>query len=439
MKIFPRTLLGRTTLLLGVILVIGSVSWTAAIGYFLLRPLRSTYTKQITDTIAMAQALLSGDEGTDASRLGGLPFTKFSGLRVVADSGPLPAFLNPTERTLPSDILEELRAQLGPAIELKQQRDTGGVWIRFPAGPRYYWLVVPISPPAVFPYPVLIWIGGGFALSIGGAYLIIFQLTRRLRQITDQVRAFGQNGAVVPLDETGPMEVRALSAGFNQMAGDLQRHEGERRLMLAGISHDLRTPLTRIRLAAELVEPKVDPQLGAGMIQDIEEMDSILRQFLDYARDGSEEAACNADLNEIVREVCSRYLQGGHTLAVRLGALPEFLFRPLALRRVVTNLVENGVRYGRLEIEVQTGVEAERFWLEVRDRGPGVPAELLASLNRPFVRGSAARLELGSGLGLAIVDRIVRSHGGQLELRNRPEGGFLARVKLPQSGASNHG
>ncbi len=432
MKLFPRTLLGRTALYLGSILVFSSVAWTAAIGYFVLRPLRHIYDRQIADTILMAQALLEREGAPAGSPTREPPFAQFSGLRVVAENEPRPKFLDPSRRTLPAEILTGLRARLGERIDLEQEAGNEIVWIRFPAGDRFYWLVVPLVPPAVFPYPTLLWVGGGFTLTIAGAYLIVFQLARRLRRITDATGAVGRGQPAAPLEETGPAEIRELSAGFNRMAGDLQREESERRLMLAGISHDLRTPLTRLRIAAELGAPGNDAALAAGMIHDIEEMDAILKQFLDYARSGGEEAPVEADLEEIVREVCGRYRRAGHDVDAVLGGVPPFAFRPLALRRAVANLVENAVRYGRGPIEVRVAARDGRTLLEVADRGPGVAPDRLAEMARPFVRESPARAELGAGLGLAIVERIAQAHGGRLILRNREGGGFLAAIELPR-------
>ena len=431
MKILPRTLLGRTSLSLGIILVVSSIAWTAAIGYFLLRPLRHIYERQLADTIMMTQALLTRDDSTAGPRNARPPFSQFSGLRLLAETDPTPKFLLPGQRTLPDGVQEGLRGRVGDEIELEQEEGSEIVWIRFRAGAHAYWLVVPLTPPAIFPYPTLIWVGGGFTLSIFGAYLIIYQLSRRLRHVTEAVLAVGRGQAAGPLEETGPQEIQELSAGFNQMARDLQQHESERRLMLAGISHDIRTPLTRLRIAAELGANKSDPALTSGMINDIGDMDAILRQFLDYARDGSEETPEKSDLDEIVRDVCERYARAGHAIAVSVGDVPPFTFRPLAIRRVVTNLVENAMRYGRTSIEVRTWTREGGVTLEVADRGPGVAAERLAEIGRPFARAESSRSELGAGLGLAIVSRIAAAHGGSLTLANREGGGFVALVALP--------
>ena len=431
MRPLPKTLLGRTALYLGLIWVIGSAGWTGAIAYFLLLPLRDVYDRQIGDTIAMAQALLVKSPADVELPTHQPPFSQFVGLRFVADGVETPRFLPPGQRTLPREVGLRLQQRVGPTGSYEQEVGTEKVWIKFPAGTRHYWMVLPISPPTAFPLVIAIWVGAGFALSIGGAYLIFYQLTRRMQRVTTAVREVANGGPQTVLDETGPQEIRELSAGFNQMAADLRRHDAERRLMLAGISHDLRTPLTRLRLAAEMTGPTPDPQLATGMIADVEEMDAILKQFLDYARGGGEEVAEPVDLNEIVGEVCRRYAGNGQIVAFRPAELPRCQVRKLAMRRVVTNLVENAVRYGRSDIEVRTERQRDHVRLVVSDRGPGVAPDRIGEIAQPFVRGAPERSESGAGLGLSIVERIVRRHGGELKLRNRDGGGFEATVSLP--------
>jgi len=129
-------------------------------------------------------------------------------------------------------------------------------------------------------------------------------------------------------------------------AVDLRKLDSDRRLLLAGISHDLRTPLTRLRIAVEMLSEHTDRTIAAGIVHDIEDMDSILRQFLDYARDGSEEQPSIGDFNAVVDDVCRRHAKDGASIKVDLGSVPSFAFRALAIRRAVANLVDNAVRYG---------------------------------------------------------------------------------------------
>jgi two-component system osmolarity sensor histidine kinase EnvZ len=265
-----------------------------------------------------------------------------------------------------------------------------------------------------------------------GAYVISYWLRRQLQSVVGAARVLGSGETPAPLAETGPEEIRQLSRGFNQMALNLEAFDADRRFMLAGISHDLSTPLTRMRLAVELMAMKKHPQ-AAGMIQDIEDMNAILLQFADYAKSGKEEEPKPGDLNQLVAEVCQRYAQSGKTIRTDLASLPPFPFRSLAIRRLVTNLVDNAARYTSGEIEVSTRLDNDYVDLTVSDRGPGI-SMAPSSLIKPFVREDASRgLQSGAGLGLTIVDRITRIHGGQLSLRNREGGGLAVRVTLPFS------
>lgn len=264
-----------------------------------------------------------------------------------------------------------------------------------------------------------------------GAYLIFFWLRRQLKNVVLAARTMGTGETPPRLDESGPEEVRALSRGFNQMAINLEKLEADRRLMLVGISHDLSTPITRLRLALELLSLKSEVAGAEGMVDDLEEMNAIIKQFSDFARTGKEETPATADLNLIVAEVCRRYRAIGKSVDTDLGEIPPMLFRPLAIRRLVTNLVDNALRYGIKDVRVTTTTDEDIITLTVSDRGPGTTLAVPNGLIKPFFRENEARgSHLGAGLGLTIVDRIARDHSGELSLANRPEGGMIATVTL---------
>jgi two-component system, OmpR family, osmolarity sensor histidine kinase EnvZ len=263
-------------------------------------------------------------------------------------------------------------------------------------------------------------------------YIIFYWLRRQLQSLVGAARTLGAGNTPTPLPETGPQEIRELSRGFNQLALNLEALESDRRLMLVGISHDLSTPLTRLRLAIELAHIKSDVNQLPGMIQDIEEMNGILMQFADYAKTGKEEDVVKTDFNQVAAEVCQRYVAIGKDVRATLGALPAFAFRPLAIRRLVTNLVDNAARYAGGAIEVETQLQEGNVILRVLDRGPGIQSTDPNSLIKPFARENTARGEqLGAGLGLSIVERIAKIHGGALTLTNRSQGGLTATVAIP--------
>ena len=228
----------------------------------------------------------------------------------------------------------------------------------------------------------------------------------------------------------GPEEIQELSRGFNQMSEGLERLESERRLMLSGISHDLRTPLARLRVSVELNRSALNPDHALGMIQDITEMDDILGQFLEFARSDAQEAPHSFNLNERVSELCARYRLSGQHIETSLGATGPVRLRKLAIRRLLTNLIDSALCYGVKDVEVSTSRTDSQIVLTVADRGPGIATADPSELIRAFAREEPARGQPGTGLGLAIVERIARTHAGRLDLVNRPGGGLIARVTL---------
>ena len=281
-------------------------------------------------------------------------------------------------------------------------------------------------------YVDLEWAVFAFAVCTVGVYIVFYWLRRQLHNLISAARILGDGHTPALLPETGPEEIRELSRGFNQLALNLETLDSDRRLMLVGISHDLSTPLTRLRLAVELMEMKADLSQIPGMIQDIEDMTGILIQFADYAKTGKEEDSVVANFNQVVAEVCQRYIAVGKVIRSDLASVPAFRFRALAIRRLVTNLVDNAARYGGVSIEVNTRHDDDSVTLSVLDRGPGIRSTDPNSLIKPFARENVARgPQLGAGLGLSIVDRIARAHGGSLALGNRSEGGLAATVTLP--------
>jgi two-component system osmolarity sensor histidine kinase EnvZ len=209
----------------------------------------------------------------------------------------------------------------------------------------------------------------------------------------------------------------------------LEQTERDRQIMLAGISHDLRTPLTRIRLSAEMMSD--DDFLKEGLIYDVDDMDAILSQFISYMRDGSDEELQDTNINSLLQELVIQF----KPLDIRFTPqeLPIITARSLSLKRLIGNLINNSQRYGAEPIELSALVENEHIKICVADNGEGIPEDQIEDLMQPFVRGNAARTVQGSGLGLAIVKRIVDIHQGELSISNRPEGGLQAIVSLPLS------
>lgn len=429
MKFFPKTLLGRTALYLGTLLVIGQVFWTATAHYLLETQVKPAYGRQIVDMVAMAQALVEGQPpGADLTSVQTLRLPRLSALEIVPDSQSRPELIAHDPDDIPGDLSERLQQRFGPSALCLREKEVEVTWLRFPARGQYFWLKFLTEPDQrAVTFAKFLLISLLLVLAVGGSYLIVFRLARKLRYVTEAAKAIGRGEPPGVLTTSGPEEIQSLTEGFNQMSRDLIKLEADRRLMLAGISHDLRTPLTRLRIAVELANNNYDP----AMVHDIEDMDAILRQFLDYARDGSEEQPGEHDLNALIEETVQRYTARGHNLETDLGSVPLFQFRKNSIRRVLDNLIDNAVRYGKHGVRVAARCNIETVSVTVTDAGPGIRSGNPTDYIKPFAREDVSRSERGAGLGLTIVDRVARLHGGRFHLENTNGGGLSATIELP--------
>jgi two-component system osmolarity sensor histidine kinase EnvZ len=334
------------------------------------------------------------------------------------------------ERPFLDLLAGRVRTALGPGTRFAFARDgVRGFWVSFPIDEDEYWVMLPRE--RIERRFGLEWVGAGIGLlllALAGAWLIASTLSRPLAAIAAAAGEVGRGHAPAPLAETGPREVRTVSRAFNRMAGDLAAMERERAMVLAGISHDLRTPLSRLRLALEM--SGADRAAAEGMGADMEEIDKVIAQFLTFAK-GEDEPQVQGDIQELIAEIAESYGRRERPVLFRHAGLAPFRFAPLAIRRAVSNLVDNALRYAGGTVEITARREGDRVIVEVLDRGPGVPPGEVERLKRPFTRMDAARSGPGgAGLGLAIVDRIARAHGGSLELAPREGGGLAARLSL---------
>ncbi|MCF3650096.1 ATP-binding protein [Synoicihabitans lomoniglobus] len=429
MTFFPKTLLVRTALYLGMLLAIGQMFWTAAARYLLETQVKPAYDQQVVDMVVMAQALIeSQPPAADPASIETLHLPQLRALKIVPDSQPRPELVPHAPDDVPGNLIELMQQRFGTSVLCLQEKEGEVTWLRFPARGQFFWFNFVAEPEdgTILTSEFLLF-SVLFVLAVGGSYLIVFQIIRKLRYVTDAAKAIGRGEPPGTLALSGPEEIQSLAEGFNQMSRDLIKLEAERRLMLAGISHDLRTPLTRMRIAVELAKNDLDPAL----VHDIEDMDAILSQFLDYARDGNEEQPAEHDLNALIAETIQRYAARGHTLEANLGPIPRFAFRGNSIRRVLENLIDNAVRYGKTNIQVTTTCSADVVSITVSDSGPGIRSGRPEDYIKPFAREDVSRSERGAGLGLTIADRAARLHGGRLRLRNADQGGVSVTVELP--------
>jgi signal transduction histidine kinase len=255
------------------------------------------------------------------------------------------------------------------------------------------------------------------------------QLSRPVKKLAEAVHLFGLNPQAPAIAETGPIELRQVIRTFNAMQAQIQKFLAYRTAMLAAISHDLRTPLTRIRLRGELIE---DQEQQAKLFRDVGEMQAMVDGALAFFRDDAVDEGTTAfDLPGVLRTIANDFADQGVNVVYIGPARAVYRGRPFALKRAFTNLVENAVKYGTAP-EVELSCEGQVFVVAVRDRGPGIPPDALEQVFSPFYRldKSRNRATGGVGLGLTAAQAIVRAHGGEITLHNRSEGGLEARVTL---------
>lgn len=273
------------------------------------------------------------------------------------------------------------------------------------------------------------------AIFVALGALAVGMITRSLERLARAAEAFGADPEGAPLRESGPREVRSVIHAFNRMRLQLRNHLQERAQMLGAISHDLQTPITRLRLRAEMLD---DAGRRAKFLRDLDEMEALAGSALEFCKSiGTELERHPLDVRALVASLCEDWSEAGRDVSLEGNPRSPYRGHPQALRRCVNNLVENALRYGaRARITIDDDDKVLR--VAVRDEGPGIPEQELERVFEPFVRleQSRNRESGGTGLGLAIARKVARWHGGDIHLRNVPDGkGLIAELVLPRSPA----
>ena len=348
-----------------------------------------------------------------------------------------------SDRWLPYDtspfakqLAAELRHTLGPdTVVARGVNDQSGLWVRYTVGEDAFWLRTSPTTLSIAMAGNWWWVMIALLATAVGSAIIARLINQPLRELAEAAGRIREGEYDSRLDETTmTSEIREVNMGFNRMARELAKLEEDRAVMLAGISHDLRTPLARLRLETEMSVS--DEQARHFMAQDIDQLDAIISKFMDYARPNE------TQLRETrLAELVDREVQGFRDpdqirFRVQVSTALKVFVDDTELGRVLLNLFENARRYGHAEGEparVDVSATRQGSWVElrVRDHGPGVPPDRLARLTTPFYRGDAARTAAsGAGLGLAIVEKSVQRLGGQLSISNAEGGGLQTVLKL---------
>ncbi|HWT53733.1 MAG TPA: ATP-binding protein [Rhodocyclaceae bacterium] len=430
-SLLPRTLMVRTFLLIGVLMLLSLMAWFAIF----------TSLEREPRSHQMAQTLISVANVTRAALISARPDARRYLLQELSDREGIHIYAaDENDIVLPKQIPEFLE-QTAELVRKELGRDTrfalelngeSALFVSFRIHGDEYWVALPRERmERKVSQQWLGWMIASGLLALIGAWLIMFRVTRPLKALSHAAKEIARGRNPPPLSEQGPDEIATVAQAFNQMNTALARMDSDRALILAGISHDLRTPLTRLRMGIEMSGS--DDISRDAMVADVEEIDRTIGQFLDFARADDGEAFAVTDLSAMLAEIVNHYARLGYAITATIEDDISATMRPKAMRRAVCNLIDNAIRYAP-ETPISLGLKrhGRRAEIDIADRGPGIPESELERLKLPFTRLNEARSNTaGAGLGLAIVERILRGHGGAFDLLAREGGGLLARLTLP--------
>lgn len=426
----------RTFILLAFLITASLLTWVTSFRTVERTPRAQQIAAQVISIVTITRAALT-HSAPDLRRELLFDLASNEGIRVypLEDTDVIEPPQEESGGVLP--VLEaDVKARLGNHTKFAGKvNDVAGFWISFKIDDDEYWLR--LDRERIDRVSNIQWLGWGavsLALALLGAVFISRLINQPLARLTDATRAIAKGVQPDPLPEKGPTEIREANRSFNQMVADLKRLESDRAIILAGISHDLRTPLARMQLELELA--KLSEDARNGMQSDLAQMDSIIGQFLEYARPSDKSQHDRVDLSTLLAN-CAHEAERLPDVRITTDIAQGVVVNGNAteLKRVVHNLIENARRYGKsagidlAEIDIVCRIENGQAVIEVADHGSGVPESEMERLLRPFTRMDVARGQAnGSGLGLAIVDRIIKRHHGLLSLSNRSSGGLKIKI-----------
>lgn len=435
MRVLPQSAFGQTVLLIGILLLINQVVSYLSVTYYFIQP---SY-QQINSLLATQVKSVLANDLLVSNKATRTRYFEKTNIQILDDSEARKQGLETATYYgfMSSQVSEQLNQLADVRISTISQKANVNspytVWISLSRYPDT-WIAIPITglnEANISPLTMYLMVIG--ILSVAGGWLFVRRMTMPLSSLQKAALAVGRGEHPAPLKEQGSSEMIQVTRAFNRMNQGIKQLEHDRTLMTAGISHDLRTPLTRIRLASEML-PESQNWIKEGIVNDIEDMNAIIDQFIDYARYDSEEVKEDTDLNSLILELAqARHVEDTHHIELKLNDLPTLSLRRIAMKRVIDNLIENAFRYGSNNITITTyyNKTKKRIYCKVRDFGPGIPNEELEHVFMPFAQGNKARSSLGSGLGLAIIRRIIEAHDGEVTLRNHPQQGLIAEFYLP--------
>lgn len=432
-------LLWRTFFMLAFLITVSMVTWIASFRIVERGPRAQALAAQIISIVTITRAALT-HSAPDLRRELLFDLASNEGIRIypLEDTDQIDP---PVDDSIMPDLEKEVRAKLGNQTRFSSKvNEIGGFWVSFKIDGDEYWLVLDrerVERGSGVQW--LQWASVALILSLLGAMFISTLINQPLSRLTAATRAVAKGLQPEPLPETGPTEIEEANRSFNQMVSDLQRIESDRAIILAGISHDLRTPLARMLLEVEMANLSDDAR--SGMQSDLAQMDGIIGQFLHYAKPTDTSSFERINLSELIENVVQT-AERQSDIRIQAQIAPDIHVsgNETELRRVLNNVIENSRRYGKKDgddcvaIDISCQARQDRAIVTLADHGPGIPDSEIDRLLRPFTRLDVARGQAnGSGLGLAIVSRIVKQHGGKLRVSNREGGGLSSQIELQLS------
>jgi two-component system osmolarity sensor histidine kinase EnvZ len=439
-------LFGRTFLLLAALMLVSLGAWLQVFFSMELGPRATQMAQRVITAVNITRTALVYAQSDERSKLL-LDLATNEGIQVY------PRDLADLAEPVPDDkywqrVAQRIRFRFGPNTQIAWNvNQVPGFWVSFSIDKDLYWLV--FEREQIGLTGGIEWFGWGataLLLSLVGAAVSVGFVNRPLSRLARAAQILSRGETPSALPENGPREIRDLNSSFNRMARDLRQTEADRELMLAGISHDLRTPLARMRLEIEMSGVTEDARQAID--EDLGQIDHSIGQLMEYARPAGTLPQLATDVSAVLEELLERERGRTESLGGVVDTSIESGVRAritaLDLKRMVSNLVENARRYGRsadghLQLSARLVTEGNILAIEVSDRGPGIAPGDVERLLRPFSRGEAARTGVsGAGLGLAIVERLLKHVDGQLKLLPRDGGGLTARIELPKARIRNY-
>jgi two-component system osmolarity sensor histidine kinase EnvZ len=432
----------RTFLLLSFLTGLSMASWIGMINVFQRGPQAEQTAELLVSVVTLTKAALTHSAPDLRTELL-FELVSNEGIRILTLE-PDDKVEPPPSNSLMPEIAAMVRARLGKDTRFSRRvNDMPGFWVSFDIDGDKYWLM--LERDRLAGLTRVQWLGWATlvgALSLLGAALISSLVNLPLARLTAAARAIAEGKRPAPLPEKGSQEIIEANRSFNQMVDDLQQLEKDRAIILAGISHDLRTPLARMQLEVEMAN--LSQEARDGIQSDIAQMDAIIGQFLDFARPTEAATFVPIDLSGLLED-CAHAAERLPDVRITIAIEPGIIYVPANatdLRRVINNVIENARRYGKTpgtditEIDIvcqlrMTG-HGRRAVVEIGDHGAGVPEDQIQQLLRPFTRLDSARGQAnGAGLGLAIVERVITRHNAELQVRNREGGGLVLQFAFP--------